>query len=85
MRTDIDTVVESCFADYAREHGAGYPLLWQMARETVAGLALENIDNGPVLICSEHYKAVFEQLLALPRRQALTLMAGSMKTTAAGP
>ena len=50
-----------------------------MAPQQVAGLALENIDNGPVLICSEHYKAVFEQLLALPRRQALTLMAGSMK------
>lgn len=56
-----------------------------MAPQQVAGLALENIDNGPVLICSEHYKAAFEQLLALPRRQALTVMAGSMKTTAAGP
>jgi ATP-dependent helicase/nuclease subunit B len=40
MRTDINTAVESCFTDYAREHGAGYPLLWQMARETVAGLVL---------------------------------------------
>ena len=40
MRTDIGRAIESCFADYAREHGAGYPLLWQMAMETVAGLVL---------------------------------------------
>jgi len=40
MRMDINTAVETCFADYAMEHGAGYPLLWQMARETVAGLVL---------------------------------------------
>jgi uncharacterized protein len=50
-----------------------------MAPERVAELALQNIDNGPVYVCSEHYKAAFEQLLALPRRQALTVMARSMK------
>jgi len=50
-----------------------------MAPEQVVELALENIANGPVYICSEHYKAVFEQLLSMPRRQALTAMARSMK------
>ena len=50
-----------------------------MAPHEVAELALQNMDNGPVIVCSEHYKAAFEQLLALPRRQALTVMARSMK------
>jgi len=38
MRLDIAAATEACCADYVREHGAGYPLLWQMAKETVAGL-----------------------------------------------
>jgi short-subunit dehydrogenase len=50
-----------------------------MAPEQVVELAFENINNGPVFICSEHYKAVFDQLLSMPRRQALAAMAGSMK------
>ena len=50
-----------------------------MAPDAVAKLALENMNNGPVLVCSEHYKALFEQLLAMPRRHALTAMARSMK------
>lgn len=40
MRGDIATATETCFADYAQKHGAAYPLLWQMAKETVAGLVL---------------------------------------------
>jgi uncharacterized protein len=47
--------------------------------EAVAKLALENLTNGPVLITSEHYKATFDQLLAMPRRDALTVMARRMK------
>lgn len=50
-----------------------------MAPDAVARLALENIDNGPTLITSEHYNAMFEQLLAMPRRDALIAMAGAMK------
>jgi hypothetical protein len=40
---------------------------------------LDNLKNGPVVICSEHYKGVFNQLLSMPRRQALTVMAGKLK------
>jgi hypothetical protein len=45
----------------------------------VAGFALENMRNGPVCIASEHYKAMFEKLRSMPRRDALTAMAASMK------
>lgn len=50
-----------------------------MSPDEVAGLALENIRNGPVYIPSEHYKASFERLLSMPRRDALLAMAGSLK------
>jgi uncharacterized protein len=50
-----------------------------MSPDAVAQLALDNLKNGPVLICSEHYRKVFEQLQALPRRQALAAMAKSLK------
>jgi short-subunit dehydrogenase len=50
-----------------------------MSPDDVARLALDNLDNGPVYIPSDHYRASFEQLLAMPRRQALTVMAANMK------
>jgi short-subunit dehydrogenase len=50
-----------------------------MQPDAVARLALENIDNGPTLVTSEHYKAMFEQLTSMPRRDALQAMAGAMK------
>jgi short-subunit dehydrogenase len=50
-----------------------------MSPDAVAELALDNIKSGPVLICSEHYKGLFEQLLSMPRRAALAAMARSMK------
>ena len=50
-----------------------------MSPDAVAKLALENLNRGPVLITSEHYKATFEQLLSMPRRDALTAMAARMK------
>ncbi len=50
-----------------------------MSADAVAELALENIGNGPVYIPSEHYRASFERLLSMPRRDALTMMASSMK------
>ena len=50
-----------------------------MSPDDVARLALENIENGPTYIPSDHYRASFEQLLSLPRRHALAAMAQSMK------
>ena len=50
-----------------------------MSPDDVARLALENIRNGPVYLPSEHYKATFERLLSMPRRDALAAMARSMK------
>lgn len=50
-----------------------------MPPEAVAKLALENLTRGPVLITSEHYKATFNQLLSMPRREALAAMAARMK------
>lgn len=50
-----------------------------MSPDEVARLALENITNGPVYLPSPHYAAMFKQLLAMPARDALTAMAGSMK------
>ena len=50
-----------------------------MSPDEVARLALSGIKSGPVLIASEHYKASFDKLLSLPRRDALMAMAKSMK------
>ena len=50
-----------------------------MSADEVARLALEGLKNGPVLIASEHYKATFDKLLSMPRRDALMAMAKSMK------
>jgi short-subunit dehydrogenase len=50
-----------------------------MQPDAVARLTLENIDNGPTMVTSEHYKALFDQMLAMPRRDALVAMAGAMK------
>jgi short-subunit dehydrogenase len=48
-----------------------------MSPAAVARLALENLSNGPSFIPSPHYQKLFEQLLAMPRRDALTAMARS--------
>ena len=50
-----------------------------MSPDDVARLALDNLKNGPTYIPSEHYRASFDHLLALPRREALLMMAKSMK------
>lgn len=47
--------------------------------DDVAKLTLDNITNGPVFIPNDHYKMSFERLAAMPRRDALLAMAGSMK------
>ncbi len=40
LQADIGAMTDEVCADYAGRHGAGYPLLWQIAKETVADLAL---------------------------------------------
>jgi short-subunit dehydrogenase len=50
-----------------------------MQPRAVADLALENLQRGPVLIAGEHYRATFERLLSMPRRDALTAMAARMQ------
>ncbi len=50
-----------------------------MSPDDVARLALAALQDGPVLMPSEHYTATFDKLLALPRRDALMAMARSMK------
>jgi uncharacterized protein len=50
-----------------------------MSPDDVVKLTLDNMSNGPVLIASEHYKATFDRLLSMPRRDALNAMAKSMR------
>jgi short-subunit dehydrogenase len=50
-----------------------------MSPDDVARLALDALADGPTLITSDHYRAVFGHLLAMPRRDALIAMARSMK------
>ncbi|MET0240447.1 MAG: SDR family NAD(P)-dependent oxidoreductase [Sphingobium sp.] len=51
----------------------------QQSPDEVARLALDNIANGPTYLPHPHYRATFDQLLAMPRREALTAMANGMK------
>jgi hypothetical protein len=39
----------------------------------------ENIQNGPVFFSNDYYRANFDRLLSLPRRDALVAMARGMK------
>lgn len=48
------------------------------ARECAA-LSLDALGDGPTFFSSAFYKANFDQLLALPKRQALAAMAAGMK------
>ncbi|PBC42740.1 short-chain dehydrogenase [Rhodococcus sp. ACPA4] len=56
-----------------------------MSPDEVVTLTLDNIDNGPTLFPSDHHKAVFDQLLSIPRRDALTAMARGMKVNSVQP
>jgi len=51
-----------------------------MQPEEVALFSFENITNGPVLVSSDYYREMFEQMTAMPRRDALTAMAGAIKS-----
>jgi uncharacterized protein len=46
-----------------------------MPSEEVAKLTLENMRNGPVFFSSEYYRANFEKLTSMPRRDALLALA----------
>lgn len=48
------------------------------ARDVARG-ALDNLAEGPIYFPSEIYKGTFDQLLAMPRRDALMAMAKGMK------
>jgi hypothetical protein len=50
-----------------------------MSPDEVAARTLENLSNGPVYVSSDHYKASFDRLLAMPRSDALSAMARSMR------
>ncbi|GAA0330661.1 SDR family NAD(P)-dependent oxidoreductase [Sphingomonas oligophenolica] len=50
-----------------------------MSADDVVRLTMENIRKGPTFISSDHYRASFDRLLAMPRRDALMAMAGAMK------
>jgi len=50
-----------------------------MSAAAVAELALDNIKNGPVFVSSEHYRRLFDQLVAMPRDQALATMAAQLQ------
>jgi short-subunit dehydrogenase len=50
-----------------------------MPAADVAQLTLENLRNGPVFFSSEYYRASFDQLQSMPRRDALMAMAGAMR------
>jgi short-subunit dehydrogenase len=47
--------------------------------DEVATLTLDNLRNGPTFIPSAYYQAIFEHMLAMPRTQALTVLAQGMK------
>ena len=50
----------------------------QNARECAA-LTLDNMANGPTYCPNDHYRALFEKMLAMPRKQALLAMAQGMR------
>jgi len=50
-----------------------------MSAAQVARLTLENIQQGPTYISSDHYRASFDKLLSMPRRDALLAMATAMR------
>lgn len=50
-----------------------------MSPAEVAAMALDRIAEGPTLISSEHYRATFDRLLAMPRDQALLALAARMR------
>jgi len=50
-----------------------------MSPEEVARRALDHITDGPVYVSSDHYRAMFDSLLQMPRRDALMAMADNIR------
>ncbi|MFM5930376.1 MAG: SDR family NAD(P)-dependent oxidoreductase [Novosphingobium sp.] len=50
----------------------------QPARECAA-LALDNLGNGPTFCPNAHYRALFDRMLSMPRKDALLAMAQGMR------
>jgi short-subunit dehydrogenase len=51
-----------------------------MKARDVVDLTLDNIRNGPTFISSEHYRVLFDSLLAMPKRDALMAMAQGIRS-----
>lgn len=51
----------------------------QQSPDDVARLTLDTLKGGPTFIPHPHYRATFDQLLSMPRPQALAAMAQGMK------
>jgi short-subunit dehydrogenase len=49
----------------------------------VAAGALDRLADGPLYVSSDHYRAMFEKLAAMPRRDALVAMASGVKAAQA--
>lgn len=52
-----------------------------MEPEEVALFTFENMKNGPVLVSSDFYRTMFDQMTAMPRRDALSAMATAIKSS----
>ncbi len=50
-----------------------------MSPDEVARRALDHIADGPVYVSSDHYRAMFDSLLQMPRRDALMAMADNIR------
>jgi hypothetical protein len=55
-----------------------------MSPEEVAALALDKLSQGPVYIAGEHNRAMFDALLAMPRRAALARLADNIRNALKG-
>jgi short-subunit dehydrogenase len=58
---------------------AGSPMQDLQPADEVARLALDNIANGPTFVPREDYRAMYDRLLAQPRREALLTMAEGVR------
>jgi short-subunit dehydrogenase len=50
-----------------------------MSPDDVARVTLENIGNGPTFVSHPRYKAMYDHLIAMPRREALAASARALK------
>jgi short-subunit dehydrogenase len=50
-----------------------------MKAADVAAQTLDRIADGPLFVSSDHYRSMFDQLAAMPRREALASMAAGIK------